>query len=94
MSAATEPSGIRRLRLRFWVETVLGALAAVLAVLTTIWPDWIELLTGADPDRDSGWLEWAIVVAAALACVALGLFAAADRRRIVRRLPALPTTES
>jgi hypothetical protein len=34
-----------------------------LAVLSIFWRDWIEALTGYDPDRHDGTVEWLIVVA-------------------------------
>jgi hypothetical protein len=48
-------------RARFWVESTLAALAFGLGVVTLIWRDWIEMVFGVDPDRDSGVVEWAIV---------------------------------
>jgi hypothetical protein len=48
-------------RSRFWFESVLGLLCGVLGVLTLVWRDWVEVLTGVDPDRHSGAIEWAIV---------------------------------
>jgi hypothetical protein len=32
-------------------------------VLTIVWPDWIEALTGYDPDQHNGTVEWLIVIA-------------------------------
>jgi hypothetical protein len=32
-------------------------------VLTILWPDWIEALTGYDPDQHDGTVEWLIVLA-------------------------------
>jgi hypothetical protein len=32
-------------------------------VLSIFWRDWIEALTGYDPDRHDGTVEWLIVVA-------------------------------
>jgi hypothetical protein len=46
---------------RFWVSAVAGGLAATLGALTAVWPDWIELLTGTDPDGGNGGLEWIAV---------------------------------
>jgi hypothetical protein len=55
-------------------ERIIAALTAVLAVVTTAWPQWIELLTGADPDRGDGLLEWALVGGlAAAALISAGL---------------------
>jgi hypothetical protein len=65
----------RQVRSRFWVEAALAALASALGVLTLIAPDWIEALTGVDPDAHSGSLEWAL--AGALAATALVVLAVA-----------------
>ena len=50
------------LRKRFWVEFVLACLSGSLTVLTLIWPNWIELLFGVEPDGGDGSLEWTLVV--------------------------------
>jgi hypothetical protein len=68
------------LRSRFWLEAVLGSLAAILAVVTLISHEWIEIVFGVDPDQGSGFLEWGIVVGLALASVLLGLLARAEWR--------------
>ena len=70
---------------RFWCESVLGAAAALLAVLTLAWPDWIEGVFGVDPDNHNGSLEWAIVIALAAAAVVCGVLA---RREWQRAAPA------
>jgi hypothetical protein len=51
------------------VEGVVAVLSALLAMVTLVWPQWIELLTGADPDGGNGSLEWAVV--GGLAAIAL-----------------------
>jgi hypothetical protein len=40
---------------------------------TAIHPDWIESLTGLDPDYGSGSAEWAVTLILALAAVALAV---------------------
>ncbi len=58
------------IRRRFWVESVSAAIAVVLALVTTLWPDWIESVTGSAPDGGSGALERGVVgVLAAIAVV-------------------------
>ena len=54
------------MRIFFWTAVVLGAISSVLAVVTLITREWIELGFGFDPDKGSGALEWSIVMGAAL----------------------------
>ncbi len=64
----------RMLRRRFWVETSLATLSAIVAFLTALWHDWIEIVFRVDPDHHSGALEWAVVaacIAATITCIAL-----------------------
>jgi hypothetical protein len=76
-----------RLKLQAKIETGVAALAAFLAVLTLISREWIEFLTGWDPDGGSGTLEWGIVVVLAAIAVGLSLRARADWRK-VQAIPA------
>jgi hypothetical protein len=71
----------RELPARFWIEAALAATTGVLFVITLISREWIELLTGWDPDGGSGALEWAIVIALAVATAVFGLLARAQWRR-------------
>ena len=64
----------RRLRVRFWVETIAGAVTGALFFVTLMRPDWLEAF-GWDPDRHSGAVEWLIV--AGLVVVTVALFSAA-----------------
>ncbi|MEU2042716.1 hypothetical protein [Nocardia niwae] len=66
-----------RLRIQFWIESALALLSAVVLGLTLAWPNWIERLTGLEPDDHSGSVEWAIVAVSAAGFV---LFAALSRR--------------
>jgi hypothetical protein len=66
----------------FWAETALAVLTASLAILTSVWPDWIEAVFGFDPDHHNGSLEWELTLALAVATLILGALA---RRTWVRR---------
>jgi hypothetical protein len=68
-------------RVRFWLETSLASLCGVLAVLTLFWRDWIEALTGFNPDHHNGSFEWAIVAGLFLLCLVVGAVARAEWRR-------------
>jgi hypothetical protein len=70
-----------RVRVRFWGETVIAGVCGVLAVVTIFWRDWIEALTGYDPDHHSGSAEWLIIAGLALVCVIASLASRADWRR-------------
>jgi nitrogen fixation/metabolism regulation signal transduction histidine kinase len=59
-------------RPRFWWQTGFSVVALVLALVTVISREWIELLTGWDPDRGSGTLEWVLVAVLGLVAIALG----------------------
>jgi hypothetical protein len=76
-----------RLRARLAIEVVLGLVSLSLCVLTLVTREWIEELTGWDPDAGSGALEWGIVAGFGVAAVLAGALAARDRRQ----LRALPT---
>ena len=76
---------VGRLRKRFWVESGSAIATAALAVLTLFWHDWIEV-TGWDPDRHSGLLEWLVVAALAALSVSSTVLAHREwRRRVVAR---------
>jgi hypothetical protein len=76
----------RRVRSRFWLEAGLASLTGVLTLVTLVSREWIEALTGWDPDHHSGSLEWAIV----FGLLALTVIAAATAYAEWRR--ALPAT--
>lgn len=66
---------------RILAESTLAMVATVLAVVTAINAEWIEWLTGLDPDGGAGALEWGIVVVASLGAVVAGALARRDLRR-------------
>ena len=72
----------RRLKARFTAEVVLGLASLGLAILTAINAEWIEALTGLEPDAGSGALEWAIVIVLAVTATVLGALAVRDGRRL------------
>jgi hypothetical protein len=63
------------------VQAALAALATAMCVLTLATPDWIEALTGLDPDAHSGSLESALAAALAVAALAALAAARAEWRR-------------
>jgi hypothetical protein len=65
----------------FWIETALAGFCGCLAVLTIFWQDWIEALTGYDPDQHDGSVEWLVVIALFLICSVLVLAARAEWSR-------------
>ena len=51
----------KALRGRFWLETGMAIVTAILFVITLVWRGWIEVVFNIDPDQGSGALEWLIV---------------------------------
>lgn len=77
---------LRLLRVRVWVEMAAALSAGVLGILTIFWRDWIELVTGWDPDRQNGSVEWILVLGLAAVAVAVG-FAARRHWRLLTADP-------
>jgi len=69
------------MRARFWIEIVLGAVGAVLAVASFIEPQWIEVLFEASPDEGSGEAEWLLSAAFLLAALVSFALAGIEWRR-------------
>jgi hypothetical protein len=66
---------------RLILATGLAVVFFAIFAVTLFWPDWIELVFGADPDEGNGAVEWAIVaVSGALALVSI-LIARTEWRR-------------
>jgi hypothetical protein len=66
---------------RFRLETAVASLTGFLAVLTASWRDWIEAVSGFNPDHGNGSVEWLIVAALVALCVIASAAARAERRR-------------
>jgi ABC-type thiamin/hydroxymethylpyrimidine transport system permease subunit len=73
---------VERLRRRLRIEVVLALVSAVLCVLTLVFPQWIEELTGLEPDAGSGALEWIVAGIFLVAAVVSGVLARRDYRRL------------
>jgi hypothetical protein len=61
--ARTEDTGDKSAVSTIALIRPLAGFCGGLAVLTIVWPDWIEALTGYDPDQHNGTVEWLIVIA-------------------------------
>lgn len=68
------------------IEMVLAAIFAALAIVTLTWPTWIESLSGLEPDRGSGELEWLITAVFAVVAVGAALLSRRDYRTANRNL--------
>jgi hypothetical protein len=66
---------------RFWIEAGLAAVTACLFVLTLITREWIEAITGWDPDGGNGSLEWGLIVAFLAASLVFSGLARAEWKR-------------
>lgn len=58
--------------LRVGLEAAITLFAGALGVLTLVWRDWIEFLTGRDPDHHNGDAEWLVVAVLLAIAVAMG----------------------
>jgi hypothetical protein len=73
----------RNFRPLFWVEVGTASITGLLCIITPFWPDWIEALSGWDPDQHDGSVEW--MIAGGLLLVTLAIFALA--RSEMKRTP-------
>jgi hypothetical protein len=62
------------------LEAAVALFAGILGVTTVFWHDWIEALTGWDPDHHNGSFEWLIVAALLLIAIVMGAVARRDSR--------------
>jgi uncharacterized membrane protein len=71
----------RKIRRLFWVESGLAAVTGLLALITPIFPDWIEFVSGWDPDQHDGSVERMIVVGLFVVTIVMAALAAFEWRR-------------
>ena len=69
-----------RLKIRVRLEMAVALATGMLGLLTVFWPDWIEMLTGRDPDQHNGSVEWLLVAGLLVVAVATSLLARRDWR--------------
>jgi hypothetical protein len=62
------------------IETLLAVLALVLAVVTAVWPTWIESFFEVSPDAGTGETEWRLVVVFLVIAVVAAVLARRDLR--------------
>jgi hypothetical protein len=72
------------IRLRFRIELILAVVSVLLAGVTFIWPNWIEILFEAEPDAGDGSLERAISLVFLLVAAVSFVLARLDFRRLAR----------
>jgi len=70
-------------KVRVGLEAAVALLAGCLGVVTIFWHDWIEAITGWDPDQHSGSAEWLIVVGLLIVAVAVGTAARRHWRQLL-----------
>jgi len=73
-------------RLLLFIEAAASVLTGLLAVVTIFWHDWIEALTGWDPDHHNGSFEILIIGVLALVSVICGLAARSTLKRYKAQL--------
>ena len=73
---------MRNMRRLFWVEICLAAITGLLALITPIFPDWIEFVSGWDPDQHDGSVERMIVVGLFVVTIVMVALAAIEWRRM------------
>ncbi|MBV8103912.1 MAG: hypothetical protein JO223_04670 [Hyphomicrobiales bacterium] len=71
----------KNLSRRFWSEIVLASFTGLLGLITPVFPDWIEAVSGWDPDQHDGSVERMIVVGLCFLSIAIFSLAAVEWRR-------------
>jgi hypothetical protein len=75
----------RKFRPLFWVEIGVAAITGLLALITPIFPDWIEFVSGWDPDQHDGSVERMIVVGLFIVTLVMVALASIEWRRTPAR---------
>jgi hypothetical protein len=78
-------AGMSAVRIRVRIEMGAAVIGALLAVLTGLVPDWIEV-TGWEPDHHSGAAEWWLTGLFLLVALAAGIAARVELRRAAATL--------
>jgi hypothetical protein len=71
---------------RFWINSFLASLSGLLCLMTPIWPDWIEFISGWDPDQHSGAIEWLIAATLLIISAVMIALARTEWRRTAPQL--------
>lgn len=71
----------RRPRRRFWIEVAIFLASILSLAATLVDPEWIEAVTGVEPDGGSGELEWAIAAAFGVLVLISALLTGLEWRR-------------
>jgi hypothetical protein len=71
----------KNVRRRIWFEMGLASITGFLAIITPVFPDWIEFVSGWDPDQHGGSVERLIVTGLFLVTVAMFALATMEWRR-------------
>jgi hypothetical protein len=72
----------RGLRIRYRVEYALAALCSAALLITLAVPDWLEHVTGSEPDGGNGGTEWGIAAGLAVGTALALMLARRDRKAL------------
>jgi hypothetical protein len=70
-----------KVRTHFWIEFVLALLSAAALAMTLVWPQWIEIIFGLQPDAGDGSGEWGVTVGLTATTVVLAALASRSWRK-------------
>jgi hypothetical protein len=88
------PTVTTRHAARAWCESAVSAASALLLWLTLAVPDWIERISGLDPDAHNGSVELAVVGLFLLTAIIFGVLARLEWSRPRMGAPAEPVSSS